>query len=506
MVERDLAKVDVAGPTPVSRSYSESDSVNSGSLFFSYNTNNRISRYKPNQEDTAMNLTKNFTKLDKSRIKLDVTIGQEELAKSYQELLNKYSKTMQLPGFRKGKVPVKILEQKYGEALKGDVAGDIMEKALGEIFESANEYERPLPYSQPAMDKAPDFDMAKDLSFSVTYDAFPEVKLGTIDGFKLEVPVVAIGDAELKEELEAIRERNAIVVDRNDADKAEKDNIVTVNYCELNEDGTVFAGSERQDFVFTIGTEQNIYKFDDKVIGMKKGESSDFTKKFPASFEDKELAGKTKKLRVTLTALKARNLPALDDELAQDVSEKYKTLDDLKKDITKNMETALENKLREIKTTLLLEKILEKNTFELPESMVAAELESRWQMLAQRFRTDIAQLEKLIVSSGQSKEGMLKEWHAEAEKMLKSRVIVELLLKDREIAVTPEDVEAEFEKMAAGASISVDEVKKHYADPRKKEYLIDDIKEQRLYKQLLEKCTLSKGAKTAFADLFKNEQ
>jgi trigger factor len=453
-----------------------------------------------------MNLNKQFTKLDKSRVQLDVTIEKAEIAKSYKELLNKYSKTIQIPGFRKGKVPVNVLESKYGEALKGDVAGDIMEKALGEIFEAANEYERPLPYSQPAMDKAPDFAIDKDLKFTVTYDVFPEVKLGTVDGFKLEVPVVTVGDAEMKEELEAIRERNAIVVDRNDGDKTEKDNIATVNYCEIDDSGKVIEGTERQDFVFTVGSGQNVFKFDDELLGMKKGESKDFTKKYPADFEDKDLAGQTKKLRVTITALKARNLPALDDELAQDVSEKYKALDDLKADIKKNMETALENKLKEIKNNALLEKMVEANPFDLPESMVMAELESRWQMLAQRFRTDMAQLERLIVSSGQTKEAMLNEWRPEAEKMLKSRVLVEILLKDREIAVTPEDVEAEYAKMAEGAGISVDEVKKHYADPRRKEYLIDDIKEQRLYGQLLEKCTLTKGAKTAFADLFKNEQ
>jgi len=453
-----------------------------------------------------MNLNKQITKLDKSRVQLDITIGKEEINKSYQELLQKYSKTIQIPGFRKGKVPVSLLEQKYGESLKGDVAGDIIEKALGEVFESANEFERPLPYSQPAMDKAPDFALDKDLSFSVTYDVFPEVKLGTIDGFKLEVPQVAIGDAEMKEELEAIRERNAIVVDCNDGDKAKKDNIATVSYSELDESGKVIAGTERQDFVFTLGTGQNIYKFDDEVIGMKKGESKDITKSYAADFEDKELAGKTKRLSVSLTALKARKLPDLDDELAQDVNEKYKTLDDLKADIKKNMETAVENKLKEIKNNLLLEKIVEKNAFDLPESMVGAELESRWQMLAQRFRTDVAQLEKLIVASGQSKESMLGDWRAEAEKMLKSRVIVELLLKERAIAVTPEDVEAEYARIAEGAGISAEEVKKHYADPRRKEYLIDDIKEQRLYGQLLEKCTLAKGAKTAFADLFKNEQ
>lgn len=453
-----------------------------------------------------MKLNKQFTKLEKSRVQLNVTIDKEELASSYQELLKKYAKTIQIPGFRKGKVPLSILETKYGEALKGDVSGDIMEKALGEIFEAASEYERPLPYSQPSLDKAPDFDLSKDLSFTVTYDVFPEVKLTKTDSFKIEIPQVSVGDKELKEELEAIRERNAIVVDCNDGDKAKKDNIATVNYSELDEKNNVIEGSERQDFVFTIGTEYNIFKFDNEIIGMKKGDSKDFTKKFPEDFSDKDIAGTTKKLRVTLTQLKARTLPDLDDELAQDVSEKYKTLDDLKADIKKNMDTAVENKLKEIKSQALLEKMVEANPFDLPESMIGAELESRWQMLAQRFQTDVAQLEKLISASGQSKADMLNSWKPEAEKLLKSRVIVELLLKDREITVTPEDVEAEFAKMAGNAGISIDEVKKHYADPRRKEYLIDDIKEQRLYAEILEKCTLTKGSKTAFAELFKDEQ
>jgi len=453
-----------------------------------------------------MKMDTQFTKLEKSRVKLDVTVPQAEVAEAYKGTLDKYAKSAQIPGFRKGKVPVNLLEQKFGDALKGDVAGDIIEKALGEVFESANEFQRPLPYSHPAMDKAPDFDVSKDFSFSVAYDVFPEVKLGSVDGFKIELPNVSIGDDDMKEELEALRERNAVVADRADGDKAARGDIATVNYCERDDSGAVVDGTERQDFVFTLGSGQNVFKFDDEVVGMKKGETKDFEKKYPAKFEDADLAGKTKKLRVTLTALKSRTLPDLDDELAQDVSEKYKTLADLKADIRKNMETALENKLKEMKSNALLEKIVEANPFDLPESMVAAELESRWQMLAQRFRTDVAQLEKLIVSSGQAKESMLASWRPEAEKLLKSRVAVELLLKDRGIEVTPEEIEAEYARMAEGAGVSVDEVKKHYADPHRREYLIDDVKEQRLYAQLLEKCTLTKGPKTAFADLFKSER
>lgn len=124
-------------------------------------------------------------------------------------------------------------------------------------------------------------------------------------------------------------------------------------------------------------------------------------------------------------------------------------------------------------------------------------------MMAQRFQTSPEQLEKLVAASGQTKEDMLKQWAGDSEKMLKSRLIVEHLLKERNITVTPEDLEAEYVKIAGGAQVSVEEVKKHYADAAKKEYLIDDMKEQKLYAQLFSEVKITKGDKTAFADLFK---
>ena len=135
--------------------------------------------------------------------------------------------------------------------------------------------------------------------------------------------------------------------------------------------------------------------------------------------------------------------------------------------------------------------------------MVQAELESRWRMMAQQFQTSPEQLEKLVLSTGQTKEAMVKEWTGDAEKMLKSRIIVESLFKTRNITVTPEEVDAEYEKIAQEAGISVEEVKKHYADPRTKEYLIDDVKEQKLYKELFAEVKVTDGEKVSFEDLFK---
>ncbi|AEE16999.1 trigger factor [Treponema brennaborense] len=448
-----------------------------------------------------MKVTKEITKLENSAVKLTVTIAKKDVAQNYNDTVAKYAKNIQMPGFRKGHVPVSILERKYGEALKADAAGELIEKALGDIFEEIAE--RPLPYAQPAMDEAPVLDTSKDMTFTVTYDVFPTVKVEDFSGITVKEPQVAVGEAELKEELEQIRERNALVSDKKDGEAAAKDDIATVNYCELDDDGKTVEGSERQDFVFTIGSGQNIYKIDDDVIGMKKGETKEITKKYKKDFEDKDLAGTTKKLRVTVTALKVRNLPELDDELAQDVNEKYKTLDDLKADIMKNMEAAKAKRIAEIKSNSLLEQLVEKNAFDLPKSMIAAELDSRWRMMAQQFRTTPEQLDKMIAASGQKKEDMLTEWTGDAEKMLKSRIVVESLMKERNITVTPEEIEAEYVKIAESAGISVEEVKKHYADPRAKEYLIDDTKEQKLYKELFEQVKITKGDKMSFADLFK---
>lgn len=444
-----------------------------------------------------MKVTKKIEKLENSSVKLTVTIGKADVAASYNEVVAKYAKNIQIPGFRKGKVPVSVLERKYGDALKNDAVSEIVEKALGDIFEEMDKNksdDRPLPYSQPTIDDIPLLDTTKDLTFAVKYDVFPQVEVKNFDGIEIKVPEVKITDDDLKEELEAIRQRNAMVLDKKDDEAVAKDDIVTVNYCELDDKDAEIAGSQRQDFVFTVGTEQNIYKFDNEIIGMKKGETKDLTK---------EVDGENKKVRVTVTAVKVRNVPELDDELAQDVSDKYNNLEDMKNDIKKNLETALENKLKEIKSNSLLEQLVEKNPVELPASMVKAELDSRFRMMAQQFQTTTEQLEKMLTSAGQKKEDMLTQWTGDAEKMLKSRIIVESLLKEKDISVTAEEIEAEYEKIAAGAGVSVEEVKKHYEDPRSKEYLEDEAKEQKLYTMLFDQVKVSKGDKTTFADLFK---
>ena len=456
-----------------------------------------------------MKVTKEISKLENSAVKLTATIAKEDVVSGYNKNISKYAKNVQLPGFRKGHVPVKVLEQKYGDSLKQEVLADLIDESLNQIFaEEESKDIRPLPYTQPRLDgdKLPEFSTDKDLTFSVVYDVFPSVEVKDFSKIEVKEPQVEIGEKELNEELKAIQERNAVVIDKKEGEPVEKDNIVTIDYKELDDSGATVSGSEREGFVFTVGTGENIYKIDDEIIGMKKDETKEISKTYDAKDENKDLAGKTKKISVTVKAIKLRKLPALDDELAQDVSEKYKTLDDLKKDISKGLESAKNRKIAELKSQSLLEQLVEKNPIVLPKSMVQAEMESRWRMMAQQFQTTPEQLEKMISASGQSKENMLTQWTGDAEKMLKSRLIVDALIREKNIAVTPEEVEAEFAKIADESGSTLDEVKEHYKDARAKEYIIDEIKENKLYDELYKQVKVSKGDKVEFADLFKNNR
>lgn len=428
-----------------------------------------------------MKLTTEFTSLEKSAVKLTVTIAKKDVQESYDGILAKYTKNAQIPGFRKGHVPANVLERKYGEGIKADALSEVIDKSLNEIFEKETE-NRPLPYQQPVMENVPEFDTSKDLTYSVTYDIFPKVEVKNLSGITIKEPQVQITDKDLESELKNIQERNAVVIDKKTDESVAKGDIVTVDY---SEEG----GENRNGYVFTIGAGDDAYGIDEQVTGMKKDESKEFEKD-------------SKKIKVTVKAIKVRNLPALDDDLAQDVSEKYKTLDDLKKDLSRNMEVAKNRKVEEIKSQSLLEQLVEKNPFEIPASMLAAELDGRWRMMAQQFQTTPEQLEKMITASGQTKENMLKEWTGDSEKMLKSRIIVDSLLKSKNISVTPEEIEEQYKKIAEEGGMDVEEVKKHYSDPRSKEWLIDDTKEHKLYEELYKEVKVTKGDKTSFADLF----
>ncbi|MDR0375464.1 MAG: trigger factor [Treponema sp.] len=455
-----------------------------------------------------MTISKEITRLEHSRIKLAVSIGKDDVTLEYDNILNDFSKDIQIPGFRKGKAPKNVIERKLGAALASDITGQIVERAMETVFqdESFPKEDMPLAYSTPALEDEPsNITLGEDYTFTVTYDVFPKITMGQYTGLEIETPDVHITEEDINRELEAVRERNAVVFDKDDAAPAAKGDIATVNYCELTGEDEVEKGSEREDFVFAIGSEHNIFKFDDDLIGMKKGETKRIEKTFAEDFEDKDLAGKTKKIRVTLTSLKEKKLPDLDDDLAQDVDEKFKTLDDLKNSVRERLDHNLEHRLKSIKINTLLEKIMENTPIDIPEAMTRVQLDAQWRDFARQLNMPVDTVKGNIAKSEKGLDEFEALWRPNAAKALHSRLVIETLMKDLNIEATEEDVEKEFERQAARNGQNLDEIKKLYEQENMKSYLEDDIKETKLFDLLLAKNTIKSGDEKDYLAIMEKE-
>ncbi len=449
--------------------------------------------------------SKNVEKLEHSAVKLGVTVPKDEVRKAYEATAREYAANVRIDGFRKGHVPVSVLERKFGDSLKLDAMGRVMEKAVEEAVKDIEE--KPLAYSSPSLEGEPVLDLEKDFAFSVVYDVFPQVPAMDWKGLKVETPRVEVGLEDEERELAELRERNAVVVERDSAAKAAKGDVVTVDYRELGADGAAVAGSERSDFTFEIGTGYNLYKFDDEIVGMAKDEERTVEKTFPADYEHAELAGKTVKVAVKVTKIKEKKLPELDDDFAQDVSEKFKTLADLKADIRSQLEKRLEARLRQIKEKALVDGLLARVAVDLPRSMVDAELGMRLENLKRQMGIDSDEkLDRLLSFSGKTRPGLAEEWRPSAEKAITTRLVLEKLVLEGKYECADADLEAEYARQAAEAGLSVDEVKAEYEKRGSLEYLRDRIKEDKLMEALLAEAKVTQGDRVSFVDLFKDNE
>ena len=440
-----------------------------------------------------MAITKEIKRLEKSSVQLSVTVPKEDVSAQYDDMLKEYTKSLQIPGFRKGKAPKEVLERKFGEALKADALGRIIEAAMKEIFGDEEDKlprgERPLPYSRPQLQEEDlKLDFEQDLKFSVIYDVLPEVKISQWKGLKAEYPYAEVEKEDIDRELEEIRERNSFVIDRDDDAAAQKGDVVTIDFQIMEEDGVTPMKISRKDMVITLDG-KNVFKFDDNIIGLKKGGSIEFFRKFDDDFFDPSLAGQNRKVHITAVLIKEKQLPNLDDDLAQDVDEKFNTLDDLKASIKDRLNKNLEERLKDKKLSCLLEKIMENSPVVIPESMITAEVEGRMRRIAGYYGTSVEVMMQM------ASEERLNEMREASGKALHSRLIIETLMEEHKFEVTDDEIEKELEQIAAANDTGLDEVKKHYESEQAIVYLKEDIKEKKMIGILLAENTLNQGKK-----------
>ena len=440
---------------------------------------------------------KNVEHRDNASVKLTITVAQESLQSEYDDLLKEYARTAQIKGFRKGHVPPTVLERKFGESIKFEASQKTLETSLKSVLEEIDE--KPLPFSQPTLDGELDFDLSKDLTFSVVYDTFPAIELGTYKGLEIEVDQVKITDEDESRELKALQEQNAIVMDK-ESGGVEAGNIVTVDYCEIDDTGAEIDDTKREDFVFTQGSGYNVYKIDDEVLGMAVGDERTVTKTYPDDFDDEGLRGTTKTLKIAVKAIKERQLPELDDDLAQDISEKYETLADLKKDVRDRLERTVEARLRDQRTSALVAKIVETSTIPVPESMVAAELDRAWHSFVQQFRATEEQVMSLLSAQNRTRDQLLEEWRPGAIERIKGQLVVGKLIEAEGIDATDDEIEAELDTQAQGG-VTKEQLRQYYQQQNMMDYVGREVRERKLFDKLMEETKVKKGKKVGFLDL-----
>lgn len=442
---------------------------------------------------------KTIEKLEDSAVKLSVTIPSDEVRTAYDELVRKYAKSAQIKGFRKGKVPRDILERKFGEGFRAETLQNLVESALGEAFSEIEE--RPLPYVQPSLvEEDLELDPESPLSFSVVYDVFPEVVPGKYEGLTVTEPKVKITKDDEDQEIETLRQQNALVIEKEEGVVSEGD-IVTMTFEEIDSDDNGIADTRREDFTFTVGEGHNYYHLDTEVTGMSKGETRIVEKDYSDDFEHEELRGEKKRLRVTVVQIKQRDVPDLDDEFAQDVSDEFETLDDLRKDVRRRLEANVEQRIRAKKIDELVNLIVGDSTIPVPASMITTELESNWRGLAEQYRATPEQLEQLLALQGKTREELFEDWKPSATERLKRSLLVQKLIEIEQIEASDEEAEQRIREDANERKADPEQVLEYYRNNNMLSYVKQDLAERKLFDKLLEKNTVKSGSKMKYVDL-----
>ena len=412
-------------------------------------------------------------KLEKSMAKLTIKVSAEDFDKAVNKVYLKQRTRISVPGFRKGKAPRKLIEQMYG-------TGVFLEDAINDMINSS--YPEAAQGSEIAneISSNPDIELVqaeagKPLIYTATVAVKPPVSLGKYKGVEVEKIDVSVSDEEVEAELSAEQEKNASYNEITDRPVADGDK-VNLNF-EGFVDGVAFEGGKGEDYPLTIGSGSFIPGFEEQLIGAEIGKEIEVNVTFPENYQSAELAGKPAVFKCTVLKITEKVLPELNDEFADDVSE-FSTLEEYKADIRKNLEVKKEEKARTEKENKVIDAIIADSEIEIPEPMLKAQQEQIVDEFAQRLQSQGLNIDQYFSYIGGSREKMMEEVKDQADKRIRTRLVLEEIVKAENIVATEEDFEVELGKLAEAYGTDVDTVKKIF-EGREKDRMMEDIAVQK---------------------------
>ena len=405
-------------------------------------------------------------KLEKSMAKLTITVDADKFTAAIDTAYQKNKGKIALPGFRKGKAPRAMIEKMYGSAIfYEDAANEVIPGAYEEAAkESGLEIVAQPEINVEQMEKGEEF------IFTATVAVKPEVTLGSYKGIEVEKKAAEVTEEEVNAEIDRARESNSRMLTIDD--RATEDGDTVIIDFDGYVDGEQFEGGYAEDYSLELGSHSFIDNFEDQLVGKNIGDNVDVNVTFPEQYQEASLQGKPALFKVKIKEIRKKELPELDDEFAQDVSD-FDTLEEYKADVEKKL---LENKEQDIKREQedeIIGKIIDDAQMDIPKQMIDAQTRQMTQEFAQRIQAQGLSLEQYMQFSGMTPQKMMEELEPQALKRIQSRLVLEAIATAEDIQVSEEELDKEMENMAAMYQMEVDKLKELIGDDEKKQISMD---------------------------------
>ena len=422
-------------------------------------------------------------KLEKNMAKLTIEVPAEEFDAAIKNAYNKNKNKFSIPGFRKGKAPLAMLEKMYG-------AGIFYEDAANEVIDAsypkAAEESKEEIVSTPEI-KVTQIEKGKAFIYEATVALKPEVTLGEYKGVEVKKAEAVVTDEDVENELTAARKKNGRLIDVEDGTIEDGDNTI-IDFTGYIDDKT-FDGGAGTDYPLVIGSHSFIEGFEDQLIGKKKGETCDVNVTFPAEYHADELAGKPAKFVVTIKEVKRNELPELNDELASEVSD-FDTLDEYKADIRKKLQEKKEQDAKVENENNVIEKVVENAQMELPQPMVDTQAREMVENYARRLQSQGLNINDYMKYTGMTPEKLMEQMRPEAEKRIKTRLVLEKVVEVENVEVSDEKLDEQINEIAASYKLEGAKLKEMMGE-REKEQIREDLKVQAAIDLLVEQAKLA---------------
>ena len=404
-----------------------------------------------------------------NELKLSFTIEAQKFDEAIQKVYVKSAKYFNIPGFRKGKAPYKIVEKQYGAQIFYE---DAFNEVVPEIFEKELNENKIEAVSRPQIDII-QIEKGKDLIFTAVVQTKPEVKLGKYKGIELKKVEYNVKNEDIDHEIGHMLEKNARLVNVEDR-PVEKDDTTVIDF-EGFVDGVAFEGGKAEGHELVIGSNTFIPGFEDQIIGMKINEEKDITVTFPEEYFSKELAGKPATFKVKLHEIKKKELPAVDDEFAKDVSE-FDTIKELKDSIKEKLEKENESKAKYETEENAIKAVCDNVDVEIPSGMIETEIDNMVKDIEQRLAYQGLSLDQYLKMMNKTQEDMRKEFEEQAKIQVKTKIVLEEIVKAENLEAQEDDIKAKLEEMSKSYNKDVAELEKNES---LKLYIAENLKTEK---------------------------